>query len=664
MPLGVLWWWLCLHVPVFGWAGLSPFLDGKRFTLSHDQGRFHECVVLDVERQHYDMVKEPIAGFPPGRAGFSANTTVVATDKTQNILRLELYNHKEKRVTRSIETSLPLDNFLRIVSERFVVADTDVEIRWLDLLDTTETWHAFPILRGDDSWLWKHPTLPVFRRSAFKPIPPRSTQAPQSYTELFGFDERGQLSMLSSWPTSHSGYQTLSNAWFQENTIASLAPSGSFIELRSLEDGKLSGTLELIPSVDLSKQKFSLNYGRLTIDDGSRWRHYCLAHEKWLVPPLDVQDLWSRAIMELSPDSRIAIWQSRSERAAVITDTQTDLPVCKIQAPGERYQFLDAQTLISIDAWFGLTVRKHDLTTGAALLTWRPFWWVLPTFAFAILISIAWIVAWLRMQRHSANWAWADLHILLCLLMVLIVFRLRVAGNPADTMRMPYQHAIYVTSGYLFVAWAWLVLGRGSIISRLSQLLLVYAIILGGLSQALATDSHLAWMGVALVTMPNLLALPLFLTARLRDWGFAAVNKPQPQSPGVKKTEFVTLRQILVVTAVFAFLSLAARPLSSGLPGILQLQWPIWQAAGITASGVAAMFLATTQQPLLRRVGTVLAIGIVAMLVVEAFSIATYAGWRPIGWQQYQMPTRHCLGFYCTVFFATSVLYRTSRQAS
>ena len=644
------------------WNGLNPFHDGKRFSLSHYEENWRDFIVLDIERRHYELVKESGAGYPPSRNGISADISPVPGDKKQNRSRLNLYSHVEKRLVRSIETSLPLGSFLRVLADRFVIADTAQEIRWMDLTDPNETWHAFPISRGNASWLWGHQSLPVFRRTAFKPVQAGSTQAPQSYTELFQFDDQGQLRLLSSWSNSHSGFDTLRDAWFQDDTIASLAPDGASVELRSL-DGQLIRSLVLTPPVDLTKQKFIIRYGSMSVEDGPRYRCYSLAHEKWLAPPLDAEGEWTRASMEFSPDSRTALWHSRPDRAAVITDPVTDVQICKIQQPGERFAFLDANSLISIDSRFGLTVRRHDSTTGATLSTWRPFGWVLPTFVITILSSTLWVRSWLRMPRHDPMWAWVDLHLLLLLLMVLIVSRLRSVGDPSDIGRMPYQHAIYVTSSFLFAAWGWLILGSGSIVSRVSHLLLVYAILLGALSQAIATDAILAWMGCALVTIPSLLALPVFVVARIRGWMWFDVKTLAQQRGAVSRTEFISLGQLLIVTAVFALLFLAARPLVSGMAGVFQLQWPLLQAAAVTTSGLAAILLAANRRTSLQRVGLAIAVGLVSLLVVEAISLATYTGWwKPDWWWQHEMQTRHCLGFYCTVFIVTSVFCKPVEQ--
>ncbi len=240
----------------------------------------------------------------------------------------------------------------------------------------------------------------------------------------------------------------------------------------------------------------------------------------------------------------------RFDSIASITDPVTDQLVCKIQNPGERYEFLDAGTLISTTPWFGLTIRQHDVKTGATVLTWQPFAWVLPILALGILSSLIWIGLWLRLWRPSMTWAWSDLHVVLGLLIVLIVVRLRSFGEAEQIRVYLTTLAIYLTSGFVFTAWAWMILGNGSIVNRLAHGLIVYAIVLAGLAQALSTNQALAWMGVALVTIPSMLALPFFIAARLRRWNCPLkVNLSQTRLRG-SRSNLSRSDMIHIVTAI------------------------------------------------------------------------------------------------------------------
>ena len=664
IPLAVLWWWLCWQVPKSDWNGLNSLADGKRFSLTRQTDPWRESIVFDLERQQYDSFQEATYGVPfaPTEVRFSISN--IRVDKLQHRLQLNLFDPGDLRLIRSIEMSLPLDVYPRIVAGQFIVADTSEEIRWLDLKDSSETWQTMPMERGSASWQWSHPSLPVFRRSTIKSAQLSGTQAQQHFTELFRFNEQRKLELICSWPTGNVGMQAGRSAWFQGNTATSLDLSGAFIEVRSLDDGQLLKKLTLAPPVDLSKQRVSFSDGLMLLKGGSGIRYYSITHEKWLAAPFDSEQDWTRATLQISNDSKVALWGLPSKQTAVITDPVTDRQICRITEPGESYEFLDSKTLVSIDSWFGLTVRQHDIQTGATLLTWRPFWWALPLFVIAILGSVVWVCRWLCLARPSVIWAWGDLHLLHLLLIVLIVLRIRAVGDTADIGRLPYLHAIYLTSGFLFMAWAGVVAGGGSIVSRLSRCLVVYAIVLGGLAQTLgtnqqtlATTQQLAWMGVALVTVPSLLALPIFLMARVRSWSLVTALSDSARQGAKTRKDSVTLRQILVVTAVVACVALAVRPLASGIAGVTQLQWPVWQAAGITFSGLTAMLLATSKNTRLQRIGSGLAASIVLVLIVESFCLATYGGWwRPKWWILYAMQTRHVLGFFCTVFVLASVL--------
>ena len=652
VPLSALWCWLCIHAPIFGWNNLTNFGDGQRFSLGHQT--WIDGFVFDIGDRHVASVKDKWEAEPAG-PGFGMSGSLVASTSSQLTVRLDLTSHSERRVVRSIERDFPVLSNFRIAAGRFVVADGDGKIQWLDVEDPNEEWHTLTNQPGSEVWLWVHPQLPVFRRTAIKPQPP-SQKLPQKFTELYRFDAQGQLTLLGSWLNGSSGNNGPADVWFQGETIATCDLSGKFIELRSVEDGQLVKQLELSPPIDLTTQKFRFTDDLLTIESGGRYRYYCISCEKWLEPPWVDDDGWTPAALVLSPHARFALWMDFARAAAVITDPKTGSQLCQLKDVGERYVFLDGSTLISIDPWLGLTIRNHDLATGATLLTWRPFWWVLPGLLLAILAGACWIGAWLRMPTSEPFSAWLDLHLLLLVLMALIVLRIKSIGGDNDTLRMAYQHAIYLTSSFLFVAWAWLITGRESAISRLSHWLIVYIIVLGGLAQTLHKQTDLAWMGVALVTIPSLLALPIFLTARFRGWQWFCV-KGSTQEIAASRPGFMSLRQIMLVTAIFALLSLAARPLMPGLAGMFQLQWPIWEAAGVTLSGLVALCLANSNHVQWKRLAAGIAIVVVLLLVADALALAIHArGWIPLGWRPRAMAVRHGLGLYATVFWLSSKL--------
>ncbi len=659
-PIFGLWWWLCSHAPISPWAGLGTHANPKRLSLSHHREQFEDYTVFDIDNKTVERVGRR---YVPRNSQTSHIISVVHSNQQQQTIRIEFYSHVSRRVVRSIELSLSSDDSVRVVGERYLITDSADEIRWLDLNTTdatAETWNSFQVSRGEQSWLWSHPTQPVFRRTAFKSTTPGSTQSPQSYTELFRFDENGQLSQLSSWLNSHSGYEGLRNAWFQDEVIASVDASSGSIELRALEDGTLVNVLELGAPIDLSRQKFCLTDGELFVEDSGRYRYYSLKSERWLIPPFDSEDGWTHAALTLSTDSRIAVWQDRANNVVVLTDPATDKQICRIREPGERVEFLAPKNLVSIDSWFMLTIREHNTETGETILVWRPFMLILPALVVALLSSSLWIFAWLRLQ-HSAKWAWVDLQVLLLLLMILIVFRLRSIGDLSDINRLPYQHATYLSAGFLFSGWAWLALGKGSVLSRLSQLVLTYTIVFFGLTLTLVQQPHLAWTGLASVTVPSLIVLPLVLALRFRRWNWLH-TKLRYDIHSFSKSETITLRQLMGLTAVIALMTLAFRPIIPGLAGLLQLKLSIVDTFTMTLVGITALLLAVSTHSSLRKLGIAVVVGTVGLFIADTLSLAAYTGWsRPLGWIHYENSLRQSFGFFATVYLASYKAFMPSQ---
>lgn len=663
LPLAMLWWWLAVHAPITGWTGFNPFKDGRQFSLSNYADTWEEYLILDIASQQYRFTQNDLEGNPPDAWGLSYAVELVATDKSGKTQRLNQYSHADRRTVRSTDMQVSL-TVVRPVTDRFVVASFVNEIQWIDLHDPAETVQSLPVTKGQDSWIWRHPTLPVFRRSAFKFTNTLNPSPPQCFTELFRFDETGKLVLLSSWTHAPSGSDGLMGAAeFRQETIASLDVNGKSIELRSLTDGQLTKAIPLLEAVDLIQHQYAFGNDRLMVTNGPTFavgkqrRYFSLAHEQWLIPPQDAQGSWANIGLQLPDDAHIALWTGRGDsNTAIVTDTVTNRTLCTIEEPGERFAFLDNNTLVSTDSWFGLTIRKHDLKTGATISTWRPFWWTLPLFAIALGGSVTWVVGWLRMPKANSNWAWLDLHSLLLLLLTLVVLRVTSVGAAVAVERLPYQHAITITAGYQLIAWAWVILGSGSVANRLVQLLIVYATIFGALSQALFSRSDMAWLGAALVTTPTLLSLPIFIVARVSGWrGLSpAVSKQQRKATNF---DLISLRQLLIITAVCALIALAIRPIAPGLSGVYQLRWPLGQALGITLCGLVGMVLSSTNRSTLRRLGWAVVIICLVLLISESLMKAAYASvWQPIRLLSYKEEIRYGMGLYTVVFVTTWVL--------
>ncbi len=339
LPLAAWWWWLAIHAPIFGWNNFNSFDDGKRFSLRHTPGNSTDGYVFDVEKREARRVNNPV-DLESSHSGFGLRASILSRAGQRMTVQLELWSYSQPGSVRLIVRDfLALSNF-RIVAGRFVVVDGGGAIQWLDAEDPQEIWHSQANQPGQSAWLWTHARLPVFRRTATKPLPATSTQPPQRFTELYRFDQHGQLTLLGSWLNANSGTDGPGEAWFQGETLATCDVSGRFIELRSVVDGQLVEQLELNPPVDLATQTFRIDDDLLVIQKADLRRCYCIRGKRWLKSPWEERDEWTRSSLVLSPESRYALWFDSAKGVAVISDPNSDSQVCELRTIGERYKFL------------------------------------------------------------------------------------------------------------------------------------------------------------------------------------------------------------------------------------------------------------------------------------------------------------------------------------
>ena len=589
VPVAVLWWWLCTQVP-YEWKeiGYIAAIDSQRFSSQISRNNYTSCRVFDIAKRTVTPVDHWVRGIKQPASGVSLVSQMVKTESGDVLNRLEmkLYDHQLQDYVRTLEHTFPIGCYPRLIGGRYIVALARTEIVWLDLKAQGEQWSILPVpsaavdsedLKGSDQY-------PNFVKHYIKPVPATSPAPPQTIAECYRFDEQGQLLLLASLPTVGKEWPHVA---FADDTLLSINSAATHIDYRSLVDGQVFKSIPLAEPMDVTQESFSLSNESLTVWKGPATRYYSIATGRVIKNPYPTPSGNTRSFQCLSPNKQLAVTWIWGTSQATVANAETDEVVCNIEDGGSVYRFLDDRTLISLDTSSDLTIRQYDLATGQPIMTWRPFWWTWPWLALATLATVCWIWMWLhssiaqpkesRLSNHPLSQpllAWVDLNIVLCLIMTLIVCRLVSTGDAADVSRPIYGHASYMSIGYLAVAWCWLVLSSEPIVNRLAVLLSIYAIILGALAWTMSQQLAQAWTGIALISTPGLLLVPLAAIARFRGFKLQA---EQVAGTAKDRVTRMTVGQIMAVTVVFAILFMAARPMWPGIRGILAPAWELWR---------------------------------------------------------------------------------------
>ena len=588
VPVAILWWWLCTQVP-FEWKemGYLAVIDSQQFSSQLSRNNYNSCMVFDLAKRTVTPTDHWVKGIKRPASGFSlVNETVKqANGGAPNRLEMKLYDHQQQDYVRTLEHTFPIGSYPRLVGGRYIVATARTEIMWLDLQAQVEQWNTLPASSAavDSEDLIGSDPNPTFVRQYIKPVPATSPAPPQTIAECYRFDEQGQLALQTTWPVV--GKQ--SHVAVADDAILSINSAATHIDYRSLIDGQVFKSVPLAEPIDVLQESYGLSNESLEVWNGSATRYHSIDTGRVIKNPYFTSSGKTRTFQFMSPNRQLAVTWIWGTSQATVANAVTDEVVCNIEDGGRGYRFLDDRTLISLDTSLDLTIRQYDLASGKSVMTWRPFWWAWPWLGLATLSTVGWIWMWLksspappkesRLSNHSHSQpllAWVDLNILLCLLMTLIVCRLVSTGDALELGRPIYGHAMVLSIGYLAVAWCWLILSSEPIINRLAVLLSIYAILLGALAWTMSTALAQAWTGIALISTPGLLLVPLAAIARLRGYKLQA-----DQIAGTHKDRVtrMTVGQIMAVTVVFAILFIAARPLWPGIGGILAPAWELWR---------------------------------------------------------------------------------------
>ena len=630
VPVAVLWWWLCTQVP-YEWKdmGYVAAIDSQRVSSQISRNNYTSCMVFDLAKRTVTPTDHWVKGSERPASGFSLVNEMVkqAGGDAPNRLEMKLYDHQQQDYVRTLEHTFPIGSYPRLVGGRYIVATARTEIIWLDLQAQVEQWNTLPVSSAavDSEDLIGSDPYPTFVRQYIKPVPATSPAPPQAIAECYRFDEQGQPVLQTTWTV----FGKQSHVTIVDDAILSINSAATHIDHRSLIDGQVFKSVPLAEPIDILQESYGFNKESLEVWNGSATRYHSIDTGRVIKNPYSTSSGKTRTFQFMSPNRQLVVTWIWGTSQATVANAVTDEVVCNIEDGGRVYRFLDDRTLISLDTYLDLTIRQYDLASGQPVMTWRPFWWIWPWLGLATLSTVGWIWMWLhpsiakpkegRLPSHPLNQpllVWVDLNIVLCLLMALIVCRLVSTGDAADVSRPMYGHAIVLSIGYLVVAWCWLVLSSEPIVNRLAVLLSIYAIILGALAWTMSQELVRAWTGIALISTPGLLLVPLAAIARWRGFKLQA---DQVAGTAKGRVTGMTVGQIMAVTVVFAILFMAARPLWPGIRGILAPAWELWRLLAVSFACGLGLFIGFGSYRWLARGGLMLSALMLGLVIGEPF---------------------------------------------
>jgi hypothetical protein len=658
VPIACGWGWFLCTVPVLQW-------NHKRF--AHEHRVVYGDWVFDFSTQTATRYVDDstAASMPPNANGVSyrQNGKLLPTEPgaksspPRRVVRNTVYDHRTKQLVHDFE--LPIDNILRchFVTDRFYMIQSQESIEWLDLRHGTKDWQSIPNPELGDSFTWPHPSQPVIR-CTYRSSISRNHRT----THLYRFQEDGQIQLLASWPHLTSTSSHFYDVKFSGDRVYTVDTTGAFLESRSIVDGSL---IESIPfDAPLAAFNFSLS------DDYVMERgNFIGLNGKVLERPFDGTNT-SRLYPNLSSDGKTCVWY-RSERS-LVTNAETGEVICEIQEPGDRYEFLDSETLVSTSPGWGLTLRQHDLTTGKTLSQWSPFWWMWPSLAVLLVLSAIWTWSWVHFPKRITSmgspqeeavvpWGWIDFYVLLALSLAGLVARVLSVGFPEDVSRLSYLYAQAISISSLFLAWYMVFFSAQRWIVRVIRLLATYGIILIALVAAMRGSPLEACQGLFAVSLPAVYAMPFWTIGAVLAW--RSRRRKDVKATETVRQHRIQMKDLFWLTGIAAVVLIAIRPLLPGMGARFQFHRELLQLVWAALCTWVGLGTGLTPNKRWARVGVVLCLVSAGLFGLSLVMLAIEGPF----WQHRFLNgigVNGFLVFHCSYVFATSFLFARCLKVS
>ena len=426
---------------------------------------------------------------------------------------------------------------------------------------------------------------------------------PLSDMKLFRVNDDGSVAGADKWRiVPFSRGSSLSFGWLSgPDRIFHVSEDATSLIVRDVETGKVIETVSLPEDFDPHQDKFDcIGGGCFTIEVAGGNRIYDLRNRRWLKKPGERLDL-----TVLSEDSSLALFSDAVERTELqVVDQESGNVLTRFARPFDSTMcFTPDDQIAAITDQEVLTLSLRDPQTGEVIEVLRPFAWAGWVFPILLVGYAVWMIGWMRASAREGGPAWLDVVIVGGIPLTLLAIRAVVAGHPLDVGRGTHLHAQGITVAIATSFAFGVVFGRGRLVVRLMFFGLFAACLVAGLAVVFRDDSRTAWAGLATSLLPAVLSLVTFTLLRMLGWrlvqsrGAVGVKEDSRLANAAPENRRVSLRDLLVATAVVALLLAAVRPIAGSLGVVLEFSyaWTLIASSQFLVLGIVSLTLSRSR---------------------------------------------------------------------
>ncbi len=332
-----------------------------------------------------------------------------------------------------------------------------------------------------------------------------------SRVELFCVNEDG-VELIAQW-------QAVGMCDISADSIASIEPTLTHIELRDPRSGKLQESVPTPVKLDATKDRVNLHEGTLVVNSNktSQYRYFnWVTGEKYDLPANSLQLVCRiKAAGHLTSD-RVVFYNRASPERLFLVDADTNRIAVDIAMPLPPFQMTDGgngRLAISSQRAGGMFA-VVDASSGDVLSIYRPYSWVLWLLPVVLIAGPALSMLWIRASARDCGSVWLDVLLVSAIALVPLVLRSALVDVLSPVRRLPLDYCQGIYSGLMAVLVGWLVFGNSRFTSRVTPLLLAIASLAVALTIS-PLEPGFAAQGALWVLLPTFGLLILLGLARL-----------------------------------------------------------------------------------------------------------------------------------------------------
>ena len=459
-----------------------------------------------------------------------------------------------------------------LVADRYIVGQKSGKLRSVDLRDPLKTRREIDApseggileeIPGSRSFVYVQQAATVGTNV---------TQPPSIRLDLIKINDDGDFEFVANWSSVAGGRGCAAVG----DQIASLNLSGTGIEFRAVDDGRLLDTLDLPESFDVTKHSCMFMWDLFVADlSPNNTMSIDLQTKQQLPPPpAGTYQLWPH-FRSGSPLLNYFDWDG-SRGVLIHRETGQQIMTYTSRTPTERPVVLDENRLLFPSHAYGFSAKIVEIPTGNHVRSLVPLWWV-PWFVglFAVAYLIA-AIGWMRASAVEGGWAWLDVALIGGLALLPLAIRLHT-GDTFDGYRSPHRFIHGICTAGLSLTVIWLVLGKSRLILRGLPLLLTLSFVVAVCYMVWGVRPVQVWHSITSILVPVGYGLLICLVAKWLRIEFACqlsvdtgTSDGNLEAPMARK---VQLRDLFLVVASIAVLLATLRPLVPTIASISETQW-------------------------------------------------------------------------------------------